>query len=120
MKKHFDTEAMKEYNNNAKDRKLEDSLQLACEKYLKSKGIKFLHRHNSIKMKTRKGTEYEKGFPDLTIFTGKGHCMYIELKIGMNGLSPEQEEFRSWAIKNDYEYHVVYDYETFVDIMKWV
>lgn len=88
---------------------IERELQEDCNAYLRTRGIRYFH--------DQKGRGNNKrtraGLPDLIIWPGYGHTLFVELKTSIGCLTKEQEAFARWATANHYDYLCLRDFDTF-------
>ena len=92
-------------------------LQIPAQKYLQLHGIKYIHlqQTRSRKYDTNKTL---KGLPDLICFINKGKVLIFEFKSKGGKLKPNQIEYRDYFYRNGYEYHVIYNLQDFIEIIK--
>ena len=94
----------------------EKELQAACEEILKADGVRYLHKNNSPRQRTRKGTNCTMtGLPDLVIFYPAGRTVFVELKVG-TGLRESQVEYIDYLADNGHSVFVVHSLEQFENI----
>lgn len=72
------------------------------------------HRHVAVAVKL-KAEGVRRGIPDLFLPcpTQSRHGLYIEVKTEKGVLTPEQREFRQYALENKYEHTVVRSVDEF-------
>lgn len=79
------------------------------ESNLQSRTIKHA---NSIGLRAAKFVDQSrKGAPDLIIFFSRGFLIFIETKIGKNGLSEHQKDYHTTLKKEGFEVYTVYTFE---------
>lgn len=93
---------------NAHDKASEKVLQGLCDSALSLRSIEGLH----LSYKARE----KKGWPDL-VFAINGQAIAVELKVGKNKLSEDQERVRAALVANGWHYYVVRTYDEFVAVL---
>jgi hypothetical protein len=115
----------------------EAQLQAQCEQYLRTAGLRYIHIPGQLQRfilgsgfrNTKTGKQWRvvpihiaklasdafKGQPDLLVFGTDGRYLAVELKVGRNKLTTEQEQ---WT---DYGLHVCRSFEAFQQIVSdWI
>ncbi|OQY13962.1 MAG: hypothetical protein B6I31_00010 [Desulfobacteraceae bacterium 4572_19] len=106
-----------------RNRQLEKKLlQEPAETYLKLKNIEYIHIVSNITRMINKrfynfSIPDNKDFPDLIIFFNGGITLFIEFKIGKNKLQKGQVIKKNKLENAGFDYYVVYDIDTFIDIV---
>jgi len=93
----------------------ETVFQETANRYLDMKGIRKEHDE---KGGYHKNKTHRKGKPDLSIFPGGGKVFFVELKMPGKKLSPDQEKYKAWCIKDDYHFHTCHTWEDFIIAME--
>jgi hypothetical protein len=103
----------------------EDTLQIQCVRYFDCLHLNnaFLHHspnggaRNPIEGAKFKRMGVRAGYPDLTLlFNGK--TVFIELKREKGYLSTPQKNFRDWALKNGFEWHLIRTFDEFINLLQ--
>jgi len=114
---------------------LEDNFQISMAKYLDSIGVLWFHPANERQLRVivnKNGTTFsplgnklkkkgvKSGVPDIIIFEARGfyHALLIEIKVGKNKTTPNQDRWISELNKRGYLTKVSYSLDESIEIVK--
>ncbi len=102
----------------------EDQLQIACARYLDYQGVLWCHVANERQTSRARGGKLKamgvkKGVPDILVFEPRGQCpgMAIELKVGRNKPTQEQEGWLKALQQRGWECQLVYTLDHFIELV---
>lgn len=102
----------------------EDQLQIACARYLDYQGVLWCHVANERQTSPARGGKLKamgvkKGVPDILVFEPRGQCpgMAIELKVGRNKTTKEQEGWLFYLQQRGWLCRVVYTLDQFIELV---